>query len=781
VVCSVGCNAAEFTKAIQRGDVGIRRTQLPGSARIWTAAEIVAPVADPAPVWPGLDLTGHERLAIVAAREALESAGLAVDDVRERIVGVYVGACQGGFTSSDAPAGSAEESFEIVRQGLNSLADTLAVALEASGPRVVTSNACSASASAIAVAVEELVAGRIDVAVVGGADALQRYTLEGFGSLASLDARSCSPYHRSSGLVVGEGAGFLVLETSASASERGRTHLRGRLLGWGASADAYHPTTPDPTGRGARLAIERALAMAGCGPADVDHVNGHGTGTLANDTMELRAFSGVFGDCSPAPSLSSTKSMIGHTLGAATAIESIAILVGMSEGFVAPTMSDGASRLMPSGCAPLDVVTDIALTQKVERSIKTSYAFGGANYALLWGAASGEPPVDVRPHSTPVVTGIGVLGPAGSSLAEWGRVLDSGRSVLKHVDAGTTSGEQRSVLIGRCPDLPGRGPTTPNAWRRMDRQSRRCVVTARAALEDAGLGNHSDDHDALMVLLATASGPMSTLLEFRAQLRKDANERSLAALFPNAALNAAGGHVASSMGLRGGIASFTSGALTGDAALRHAADLIMHGRQERVLVVAAEELTRDFIELVVKSEAIPLAGTTVVPFDTDDSGTALAETVVCFVLEAEDVARRRGARLHGRYLGSGLRTSRSIPTADGWRAAFDEALATSNSGREAVRAVYAAASGFGDRDQAEREALRTSFGESTRVIPIKEVMGDSLGASGCVAAAAAMLGFASSAPAVGVNNDSVALVNSVSWTGQCWTTAWGAPPEKAGL
>lgn len=780
VVCAVAGNDEEFAVALRKGIVGLRPTTVGRSERTWLAGTIPGDLPREDAVWPDQELTRHERLAIVAGRQAMAAADLGTSSGAggSEAVGVYVAACQGGLTSYGASSAPGAPTPGAATQALSSLADTVALALGLGGPRVVTSNACSASASAIAVAAEELVSGRIRAAVVGGADALERFTLEGFGALASLDPRGCSPYHRSGGLSVGEGAGFVVLERAADAHRRG-AKVRGRLLGWGASADAYHPTTPDPTGRGAAAAIDRALSMAACDAGGIDYISGHGTGTMANDSMELRAFASVFGRCEP-PRLSSTKSMVGHTLGAASVIESIAALLGMEQGFYPPTaVAEGTSPLRLTGCAPFDVVPGEAAPGQPRRSLKTSYAFGGANYALVWGRC------DTAPAASPpsgrhraVVTGLGLFGSAGAGVEQWTETLRSGSSVLRPLPVKPRDGRSRRVLVGLSPDLGDRRPATVNAWRRMDRLSRRCVVAAHDALQDAQVGAGDSGRESMMILLATGIGPITTLLEFRSQM-EELDQGRLAALFPNTALNAAAGHVAAAMGLRGGIASFTSGGLTSDLALRHAADLIENGRCEQVLVIAAEELNRAFVELVAASGVVRLAESHVEPFAEDGPGIALSENVVCLLFESEESAERRGVGAYGTYLGHGLAGGTGHPTPADWSAAISRSTVERSLATDDVDVVYAAAGGFGARDQGERHVLAQRFPATTGVVPLKGFLGDALGASGAVGAVAALLGFApDDSSRRGDRSRRLALVNSASMCGQCCTTAWGSVDQR---
>ena len=240
------------------------------------------------------------------------------------------------------------------------------------GPGVVVSTACSSSGKVFGTARRWIMAGVVDAVLVGGADSLCQTTLRGFHALSLLSPGPSRPFSvERRGINVGEGAAFALVEREGSGP---------RLLGVGESSDAHHMSTPDPEGRGARLAMEAALADAGVDPADVDHVNAHGTGTRLNDAMEALAIRAVLGGASRAVTVS-TKGYTGHTLGAAGATEAVFVLDALLRGRIPASL----------GAEPVDPELSIEIaTEPIERPLRfalsNSFAFGGSNVSVVFGA-----------------------------------------------------------------------------------------------------------------------------------------------------------------------------------------------------------------------------------------------------------------------------------------------------------------------------------------------------------------------------------------------------------
>lgn len=257
---------------------------------------------------------------------------------------------------------------------LAAISDLLRMPLE---PMVV-SNACATGVSAIGRLFRRIRTGAAEIGIAGGYDTLTRFIQLGFDSLGALAPKSCTPFDRNrAGFFIGDGAGMLVLESLESARRRGAA-IRGEILGYGESLDAHHPTHPDPEGKGIARAIRQALEMGGTAPGEVDYVNAHGTGTPANDAAEAKGILLALGDeAGRRVPVSSTKALVGHTLGAAGALEQCFCLIALERGFL-PVQ---AGLETPDPACPLNFVRDPAGRPRI--ALNNSLGFGGANGVLL--------------------------------------------------------------------------------------------------------------------------------------------------------------------------------------------------------------------------------------------------------------------------------------------------------------------------------------------------------------------------------------------------------------
>jgi 3-oxoacyl-[acyl-carrier-protein] synthase II len=252
----------------------------------------------------------------------------------------------------------------------------------AAGPVTMIPTACAAGNYAIAHAFDLLRAGRADVMLAGGADSFSRITYSGFNRLGAIAPERCQPFDRNrKGMIPGEGAGVLVLEPLARALARG-ARVYAEVAGYGLSCDAHHMTAAHPEGDGAARAMERALADAGLAAADVSYISAHGTGTPTNDRLETLAVQRVFGEAVRTP-MSSVKSMIGHTMGAASAIEAAVCSLAVATGRIPPTMN----LEEPDG--DLDFVPNRAREHDVRVAMNNAYAFGGNNASVLFRRCEG--------------------------------------------------------------------------------------------------------------------------------------------------------------------------------------------------------------------------------------------------------------------------------------------------------------------------------------------------------------------------------------------------------
>ena len=247
------------------------------------------------------------------------------------------------------------------------------------GPAVTVTIACASGSAAVAHGVDLIRSGVADVVLAGGSDTVTAFTFSGFCALRAMTRDEVRPFDTNRrGMALGEGAAVLILEPIEQARRAGR-RIYARVAGYGLCNDAYHSAAPDPAGRGMARSIERALSMAGRTPADIDYINAHGTATPANDLMEARALHRIFGAAIPRIPVSATKSMIGHTLGAAGAVEMVACVLAMDRGFIPPTINSEH----PDPVCGLDIVPNEAREQRVERVLTCNAGFAGNNCAVV--------------------------------------------------------------------------------------------------------------------------------------------------------------------------------------------------------------------------------------------------------------------------------------------------------------------------------------------------------------------------------------------------------------
>ncbi|MEV4616638.1 beta-ketoacyl-[acyl-carrier-protein] synthase family protein [Kitasatospora sp. NPDC049258] len=382
-----------------------------GTAASWAAVRAGRPTAalDPAlegnpvriscrvPDWDPGQLLGGRRahrldrftqFALVAAREAIADAGLDPQTWDGARVGVVLGCADGGPGTVEAQhrvlveeSPSRVSPLLLPMQLPNMLAGQTAIEFGATGPNLVVATACASGATAIGTARDLLLLDRCDVVVAGGSEAMiTPLVMAGFAQMGALSRREDDPATASrpfdldrDGFVAGEGAGVLILERAADARARG-ARIRARIAGYGATADAHHMTSPHPQGLGVERAVRTALADAGAGVGDVQHVNAHGTATPLNDLAEARMLRRTLtGD----PLVTSTKGVTGHLLGAAGAIEAVFTVLSIEQQLVPPTAN--LHTLDPE--VEIKVATEETGT-RIELALSTSLGFGGQNAVL---------------------------------------------------------------------------------------------------------------------------------------------------------------------------------------------------------------------------------------------------------------------------------------------------------------------------------------------------------------------------------------------------------------
>jgi 3-oxoacyl-[acyl-carrier-protein] synthase II len=335
------------------------------------------------------------QLAVVAAQQALQDSALVVNTDNTARIGVYIGSGIGGIGTMEA------ELRQLIVKGPDRvspflvpmmLPDTgsgqVAIQFGLRGPNMAIVTACASGNNAIGEATECIRRGAADVMVTGGAEAgVTPLAVAGFNSMTAISTRNDAPEIASrpfdkerDGFVIGEGAGMMVLEELGQALVRG-AKIYGEVLGYGATADAYHITAPEENGAGAVRAMQAALQQAGLQPDQIDYINAHGTSTPLNDKSETQAIKTVLGEAAYRIPISSTKSMTGHLLGAGGAVEAVICARVLTDGMIPPTIN----YQHPDPACDLDYVPNTARSVAVNTIMSNSFGFGGHNAVLIFG------------------------------------------------------------------------------------------------------------------------------------------------------------------------------------------------------------------------------------------------------------------------------------------------------------------------------------------------------------------------------------------------------------
>lgn len=733
IACGLGDETNTVWTAVKRGDSGItpiRRLDV-SSLRSRFAAELQS---DPA---------GPDRavgLGVRVATAAVVDAGVDLADLDSTRVGVALGTSVGGLERGEQwQRDLLYEGVERTRRGLlltyplYTAADAISGVLGLRGPKVVISNACAAGANAIGWAADQIRLGRADLMVAGGVDVLDMLSLAGFESLKALDDQPCAPLSRSSGLNLGEGAGFVILESQESLRRRAGTAVAW-FHGYGLSSDAHHATAPDPQGGGALRAMRRALAAGHAEPSQVGYLNAHGTGTPANDSAEPRAITALFDPC--IPPVSSTKSQIGHTLGAAGAVEAVVTVLALRDKVLPPTIN---VQERSAGPRPLpDIVEKFARPTAIDLVLSNSFAFGGNNCALLFGAAA--PTRSTGPGRRQVViTGAGAITGLGIGRAALTDAVDQGRSAIgqaQRLQLTHSRSQAVAELTGEHLALVDR-----SYLRRVDQLGALVLAVARTSLKDAEVNVRRVGRERVGMVFGTFTGPLETVSELSRVITKEGPDQVSPRLFPNSVVNAAVGHACLSTQVKGPLSTLATGVAAGVQSIQYSADLIADGEASIMLALTADEITP---ELHLGYDRLGLLGSAdSTPYAADTTGLVPGAGAAALVLEELHHALDRGATIYGEVLGqSNTADAGPIggidPEGEAWARGLALALERSDIAAEDLAAVYGDARGTEVLDRAELGAVLQALPGGATLANIGSMTGH-LGATTAVASAVTAL------------------------------------------
>lgn len=396
----IGNNVAEYWGNLLKGVSGAGHITYFDTEKFKTRFACQLKGYDPSAHFTSKELSKLDRsaqYAMITTEEAIIDAHIDLERLDKSRVGVVFGTGIGGLTSSEEAVQQFMlqertprfSPYHLLRVLANTVSGSIALKYGFTGPNYITTSACASSANAIGDACYAIALGKSDMIITGGTEsAIIELAVGGFNAMRALSTRNDDPEHASrpfdrdrDGFVMGEGAATLILESLDHAKARG-ARIYAEVVGVGMTADIYHIAAPDPEGKAAQQSMENALKSAGLKPEDVDYINTHGTSTPLGDLSECQAIGKLFGDHAPKLAINSTKSMIGHLLGAGPAVESVAIFCSMRDNLVHPTIN--LEHLDPKLPSNWNFVPKEAISHEVNVVLSNSFGFGGHNVSLLY-------------------------------------------------------------------------------------------------------------------------------------------------------------------------------------------------------------------------------------------------------------------------------------------------------------------------------------------------------------------------------------------------------------
>lgn len=701
LVCALGEDSDKCWSAAVNGVTGIREVKSVNTDGCY--ANVGAEVLTASKDLSDEDYDRSSLLCIKAAGEALVDSGYKVTEESSDRIGVIVGNCVGGAASidkyfTDELKNGGGNKADILKMPAAAIANNVAKHFGLNGTTANIVNACAAGTISLSYAADLIRAGKADAFVAGGSDSFSSLAFAGFHALHALDENSCSPFNRSSGITLGEGAGVLIIESYEHAKARG-AKIYCEVLGSGVSSDAHHITAPDPEGKGQMLAISRAITNSGLTPNDIDYINAHGTGTAKNDEAEFLSLHTIF-DGNDHLSVSSTKSMTGHCLGAAGSIEAVLTVKAVCENAVPPTIGYTEENLgaLKEKAGAIDFVPNVKHEKTINYAASNSFAFGGNNASIIFAKEPREIP-DRTNKDRIFITGIG-------GLISKGRVEISSDDYKAH-------GIKMAF------------------YRKLDRFSQLQLLSGMQALADANITVSEENEKDIGIVVGTADGPMTEIVGFQKNVIENGTASGSAFSFPNTVYNAAGGYFSIFAGIKGYNVTNANSIQAGLQSLCYAADVIRNG-DEKIMVASGTDENTDTTEYLYGKLGL-LNG-------------SLGEGSVSLILENENSANERGAKKYAELVGwATAHKSVEFGTVKGsesaLKAAIENACKSAGIALKDIEAVCGFANGVPTVDDIEKNTYAELFGDIP-VVRVKDELGEARAAASAeqAACAAKMLG-----------------------------------------
>ena len=513
------------------------------------------------------DETRNFKFAFKAFEEALASSGVNLENYKN--IAVCLGTSLGGKVAGQEAlyrfeSGDLQVEAELLEKtSVHHIADELMAYHGIVGASYVISTACSASNNAVILGTQLLQDGECDLAICGGCDELSDISLAGFTSLGAINVEMpCQPYSSGKGINLGEGAGFVVLVKEKALAKYGK------IIGGVITSDAYHITAPKPTGEGAAQIAKQLVAKAGIEFKDIDYINGHGTGTQANDKMEKNMYTKLF----PQTTLiSSTKGQTGHTLGAAGIIELINCIAAIEEQYVPATRN-----VIGTDDFPQNFVYNKKKKHNIKNVLNFSFAFGGNNSGVLLASLDSSletfaPEKDLK---------LAILGSASSLQKDHS-------SFVQYEEVASDFNDFKALRFKSA--VPPKA-INPAQFRKMDDLSKLVAVTTAKALETSQINMKKIDTSKVGIVFTTPSGPVDVVEGIEKQITTEGYAHVSASRFPYTVMNAAAGMLSIMFKIKGplSVISTNAGAIDG---IQYSKEMMKNDGLDYVLLVSAHQWT----------------------------------------------------------------------------------------------------------------------------------------------------------------------------------------------
>lgn len=695
------------------------------------------------------------KLCLKASAEAWEDAGLIVDEENAERIGVIMGSCVGGVISVENYINNGEKTEDINKMTIASIANHVANYIGAKGIVTNVGNACAAGAISIAYACELIRAGVADAFVVGGADAFAAVPFSGFLALHALSEEACSPFNHSNGITLGEGSGAIVVESYEHAVKR-HARIYCDVLSAGISSDAHHITAPRPDGLGQMYAIRTAMEKSGLAEKDISYINAHGTGTPKNDEAEFLSIHTIFDDKNDDLTVSSTKAMVGHCLGAAGAIEAVFAIKALTENKIPPTIgySDEDVAALSEKAGNIDFRPNDMRGKEMTSVMSNSFAFGGSNASVIF-SKNEDGVSETETDGKIYITGMGIVSPVGNGVENYIE------KVNERYEPDATSLEAN---VGK-EDYDKYGVKMA-FYRKLDKFSIMQVISGLEALASAGVEITEENAEQLGMIIGTGDGPLTTVYEFQENISANGTISGSAFNFPNTVYNAAGGYLSIKTGMRGYNVTVTNGAQSGMSSVCYAYNEIKQNRAKLMLATGTDENSRVMNKLYGQ---LGMIADNVGSAYSEGSGFVLSDGSTTVALSDGAYAESCGARKYAEVAGYGM-THENVPYGEvkgsdrGLSGAINAAVNMAGISLSDIDAVYGFANGRKEVDDIEKNVYGELFGGKTPVHCIKEVTGEARAAASTLTVAHAALTLAGditgNQKAYLVNRDSVEKIES---------------------